>query len=964
MKRKLVFITSLLVLSLCMLPTRLNLVVIEASNGYPVHNLNTGLSYTTIQEAINASETLDGHTIFVEKGIYYENVAICKKISLIGENKSETIINGNSTGNAILINASNVEVSNFTIESSGDEYEDAGIMINEFGYSMILNNILRNNNIGVYISNSANNTVCENVITRNSDGIRMSSRSGPIGGPFVTNNNTISNNVITDNSVLNILSLAASETRLINNEIGSQHVPSSFGVYFASAVGSILKNNTIYGCRRNLSFEGSVLKEFLVEADPSNTVNGKPVYYLVNQENVKISSDSFGKIGYLAVINSTGIVIENLTLANNGQGVLLAYSSHVQLCNLTLQSNSDGVAVIIRWGGLFTNITISKCLFTQNSRGIFVDGGPSIGGTVVDNDILGNDYGIELNDVWSVEDYAAWNVTQNTISNSRWSGISLRNLQDDNIFYHNNLVNNHQQVEILYMLINGTPVVGKNKWDYNNEGNYWCDYNGTDADENGVGDVPYIIDENYQDNYPLMSPWGTRDLFVPYEAQGNAGWCWAASTAMLMRYYGKNIHVWDVGKTRPLTWSLTQIKSYIEETYPSEFEIRIGRYSSVSEQVRDDIEGNLSKDYPVLLNVDTSIGRHTIVITGYNSSGFFINDPSGAFFVKGLGRVGSFPYIHEFASWEEFQPLISIDPLDKDTFLVVEGTPSPIDATLFLINDEAGIRTIHESDNGKGVCIDYDDWYWAWGLYWRSIGWHPIAWDSNDNLNYLFEIFNHKSQEASFDFHLEIRGNDNVVYYEKNISDIIIPGYDSRCAVELDIPLNDYLIQGKQYFVSAEIKHHGSSEIIDSITLPPIYYGVKSIMFASECPVRMLVTDPDGLRVGFDPLSNQTVNEIPYALYYYGNESETISIPNQKDGNYSVSVYGVESGTYNLTCTTLDETGFISTESFTNVPIEKDESQTYIIPEYSSFLVLPLFMIATLLAVIVYRRKRIDQSGG
>jgi hypothetical protein len=33
-------------------------------------------------------------------------------------------------------------------------------------------------------------------------------------------------------------------------------------------------------------------------------------------------------------------------------------------------------------------------------------------------------------------------------------------------------------------------------------------------------------------------------------------------------------------------------------------------------------------------------------------------------------------------------------------------------------------------------------------------------------------------------------------------------------------------------------------------------------------------------------------------------------------------------------------------------------SGTTIIPEFPSFLVLPLFMIATLLAVIVYRRKR------
>jgi len=41
-------------------------------------------------------------------------------------------------------------------------------------------------------------------------------------------------------------------------------------------------------------------------------------------------------------------------------------------------------------------------------------------------------------------------------------------------------------------------------WDNGKEGNYWCDYNGTDADGNGIGDTPYVIDVLNQDRYPLM----------------------------------------------------------------------------------------------------------------------------------------------------------------------------------------------------------------------------------------------------------------------------------------------------------------------------------------------------------------------------------------------------------------------------------------------------------------------------
>ena len=44
-----------------------------------------------------------------------------------------------------------------------------------------------------------------------------------------------------------------------------------------------------------------------------------------------------------------------------------------------------------------------------------------------------------------------------------------------------------------------------NIWDNGFEGNYWDNYNGTDGDGNGIGDTPYIINENNQDNYPLVN---------------------------------------------------------------------------------------------------------------------------------------------------------------------------------------------------------------------------------------------------------------------------------------------------------------------------------------------------------------------------------------------------------------------------------------------------------------------------
>ena len=84
--------------------------------------------FSSIQEAVEQASTND--RIIVYNGIYNEKIFIEESIDLFGEDSEETIINGGNSGSVITINASNVDLSTFTIKNGGSDETDAGIKIN------------------------------------------------------------------------------------------------------------------------------------------------------------------------------------------------------------------------------------------------------------------------------------------------------------------------------------------------------------------------------------------------------------------------------------------------------------------------------------------------------------------------------------------------------------------------------------------------------------------------------------------------------------------------------------------------------------------------------------------------------------------------------------------------------------------------------------------------------------------
>jgi parallel beta-helix repeat protein len=90
-------------------------------------------------------------------------------------------------------------------------------------------------------------------------------------------------------------------------------------------------------------------------------------------------------------------------------------------------------------------------------------------------------------------------IVGNTISGNTNEGVLLT-LSSSNTFYHNNFDNEGN-------VYDSGRVSSFNAWDNGEEGNFWNDYVGPDANGDGIGGSPYIIDSNNQDRYPLMKPW-------------------------------------------------------------------------------------------------------------------------------------------------------------------------------------------------------------------------------------------------------------------------------------------------------------------------------------------------------------------------------------------------------------------------------------------------------------------------
>jgi len=376
----------------------------------PVHNMNTGLGYATIQEAINAPETLNGHTIFVEAGTYYEHIVVNKTLALIGENNNETIIDGSGELIVVQVVASNVKISGFTIRNGG-------------GYVYPICS-------GLYILHSNNTIISENIISNNG----------------------------------------------------------AWGIYVEYSNSTLIENNVMaFNC------QGSNVESIYIEHSHKNWIIGN-----------EIKKNTGTGVG---LRQSFDTIISGNNITNNVGGISLFESHNNVLADNYVAWTLGGVITL---SYSFNNIISNNAIFespveTWWTYAIELD--ESSSNTITANNISQCQNGIRI------EHSSSNNViSSNRIDNCKyWDGGAIYiSASSNNRVYHNDFVDNKKQVQ---------SYSSSNVWDdgYPSGGNYWSNYVGVDVKSgagqdlpgsDGIGDTPYIIDENNRDRYPLMYAYG------------------------------------------------------------------------------------------------------------------------------------------------------------------------------------------------------------------------------------------------------------------------------------------------------------------------------------------------------------------------------------------------------------------------------------------------------------------------
>lgn len=488
--------------------------------------------YLTIQEAIN--NAAEGDTIFVRNGIYYEHVVVNKSISLVGENARTTIIDGNSTGTVVYIVSDYVNTTGFTVQKSGNVQLDAGICLNNSAHCVVSSNLLIDSGFcGISLLYSHQNMIIDNNVTRSSwGGIHL----------LASNNNTVSRNIVDDTFGAISGHVSSNYNNITYNVISN----STHGMFFhASSYNNICGNNISSIAVEGIWLQDQVNYNVVAENHVINStiairVQG-PNYNNTLSKNVITGAEYGIKIEsnarYTRITGNT--IIDNRAGNDSWSAGIRLDSGRNSEINLNVISGNL-YGILLYSSSPYVSVIANN--IANNEYGLRVASGGSNYVNVSDNIVMNNQgYGIGLTGFGGASNYAI--ISRNLIVNNS-DGIALGQYSNYNTIIQNNISQNGYGFYIEYsgqntiwgnsILNNGQQVYvstgSANNWDgdYPTGGNYWSDYAGADADGDGIGELPYAINEENVDRYPLVK------AFVPLVGDINHDRCINGADAVML----------------------------------------------------------------------------------------------------------------------------------------------------------------------------------------------------------------------------------------------------------------------------------------------------------------------------------------------------------------------------------------------------------------------------------------------
>jgi len=312
---------------------------------------------------------------------------------------------------------------------------------------------------------------------------------------------------------------------------GNQMTENGAGLVLQSSTRISVTSNIF--TKDGITITGKKLAEFDSHAISSdNLVNGLPVYYYVGVQGLNLENVPAGEI---ILVGCDNVELKGMTLAGSSVGVEIAFSEVVFLDTCNVQDNLRGLLVtnsffiVIRGCALIGNVlgatlessdfvNVYECQFVGNDFGLSAYDSTDI--LVGSSTFTGNMWGVQIelcsrvivsgnhittNEVGMILGHCTktW-VYRNDISHNSnaygyatgmqvWGGKKL-------VIEQNNFIGNDIQVVVFER--------GDIAWDNGlNRGNHWSDYTGADTDGDLVGETPYVIDSNNQDNFPLVVPY-------------------------------------------------------------------------------------------------------------------------------------------------------------------------------------------------------------------------------------------------------------------------------------------------------------------------------------------------------------------------------------------------------------------------------------------------------------------------